>query len=344
MIARALPVKLLVTTREERNRMMPRTNAFAWIAGITLVFCCAVAGAQPWPARPVRIVVPYAPGGTIDIIARQLGEELFRSLGRPLIVENRAGAGGVVGTEYVARQPADGYTILLTTVSHTLTPSLQKLAFDAEHDFVPVIHIADSPQVLFRHPSFPAHSLHQLIRLAGSKPGSLSYAHGGPGSPANIAAELLKSMARIDMVAIPYKGAGPVVTDVMAGQVALGIGSLPAVQAFLKAGRLHAIGVSTKQRTKSLPQVPTFEEQGVRGYEFNTWFGFLAGRGTPPAIVDRLAETTDLILRRPEVRDSFSNQGADPVGGGPGEFDRLLKAEFARWPMALHNAGIKGDR
>lgn len=299
--------------------------------------------AQSWPAKPVRIIVPYAPGGTIDIIARQLGEELHRSLGRPFLVENRAGAGGVVGTEFAAKQPPDGYAVLLTTVSHTLTPSLQKLSFDPENDFVPVIHIADSPQVLFRHPSFPAHTLRQLIQLAKTRPGSLSYAHGGNGSPANIAAELLKSMAKIDMVAVPYKGAGPVVTEVMAGQVVLGIASLPAVQAFLSAGRLHAIGVSTKERTKSLPQVPTFEEQGVAGYEFNTWFGFLAPKGTPFDIVVRFADSVDQILRRPEVKNSFAKQGADPVGGKPEGFGRLLKSEFARWPEALRRAGIKGD-
>lgn len=299
--------------------------------------------AQSWPAKPVRIIVPYAPGGTIDIIARQLGEELHRSLGRPFLVENRAGAGGVVGTEFAAKQPPDGYAVLLTTVSHTLTPSLQKLSFDPENDFVPVIHIADSPQVLFRHPSFPAHTLRQLIQLAKTRPGSLSYAHGGNGSPANIAAELLKSMAKIDMVAVPYKGAGPVVTEVMAGQVVLGIASLPAVQAFLSAGRLHAIGVSTKERTKSLPQVPTFEEQGVAGYEFNTWFGFLAPKGTPFDIVVRFADSVDQILRRPEVKNSFAKQGADPIGGKPEGFGRLLKSEFARWPEALRRAGIKGD-
>lgn len=309
-----------------------------------LALCGAMAGAQTWPAKPVRIIVPYAPGGTIDIIARQLGEELFRALGRPFVIENRAGAGGVVGTEYVAKQAADGYAVLLTTVSHTLTPSLQKLAFDAENDFVPVIHIADSPQVLFRHPSFPARTLRELILLARAKPGSLSYAHGGNGSPANIAAELLKSMAQIDVVAVPYKGAGPVVTEVMAGQVVLGVVSLPAVQAFLAAGRLNAIGVSTKQRTKSLPDVPTFEEQGVRGYEFNTWFGFLAPKGTSADIVGRLADATDRILKRPEVKDSLARQGAEPVGGKPEDFERVLKAEFARWPDALRKAGIKGDQ
>ena len=310
--------------------------------GAALV-CGGRANAQSWPAKPVRIVVPYAPGGTIDIIARQLGEELHRSLGRPFVVENRAGAGGVVGTEYAAKQPPDGYAVLLTTVSHTLTPTLQKLSFDPENDFVPVIHIADSPQVLFRHPSFPAHTLRQLIQLAKARPGTLSYAHGGNGSPANIAAELLKSMARIDMVAVPYKGAGPVVTEVMAGQVVLGIASLPAVQAFLSAGRLHALGVSTRQRTKSLPQVPTFEEQGIAGYEFNTWFGFLAPKGTPADIVGRFADSVDQILRRPDVSAMFAKQGADPVGGKPEDLGRLLKSEFARWPEALRKAGIKGE-
>lgn len=323
--------------------MISTRTAGAMLAA-ALALCGAMAGAQTWPAKPVRIIVPYAPGGTIDIIARQLGEELFRALGRPFVIENRAGAGGVVGTEYVAKQAADGYAVLLTTVSHTLTPSLQKLAFDAENDFVPVIHIADSPQVLFRHPSFPARTLRELILLARAKPGSLSYAHGGNGSPANIAAELLKSMAQIDVVAVPYKGAGPVVTEVMAGQVVLGVVSLPAVQAFLAAGRLNAIGVSTKQRTKSLPDVPTFEEQGVRGYEFNTWFGFLAPKGTSADIVGRLADATDRILKRPEVKDSLARQGAEPVGGKPEDFERVLKAEFARWPDALRKAGIKGDQ
>ena len=150
-------------------------------------------------------------------------------------------------------------------------------------------------------------------------------------------------MAQIDMVAVPYKGAGPVVTEVMAGQVVLGVVSLPAVQSFLAAGRLYAIGVSTKQRTKSLPDVPTFEEQGVRGYEFNTWFGFLAPKGTPADVVGRLADATDRILRRPEISDSLARQGADPVGGKPEDFDRLLKAEFALWPAALRKAGIRGD-
>lgn len=324
--------------------MISLRAASSWVAAVTLAFGCAAAMAQTWPAKPVHIIVPYAPGGTIDILARQLGDELYRALGSPFIVENRAGAGGAVATQYAAKQPADGYTILFTTVSHTLTPSLQKLAFDAENDFVPVIHVADSPQVLFRNPSFPVHTLHELIEVARSKPGSLNYAHGGNGSPANIAAELLKSMANIDIVAIPYKGAGPVVVDVMGGQVSLGIVSLPTVAPFLKAGKLYALGVSTRQRATSLPDVPTFAEEGVSGYDFDTWFGLLAPKGTPPEIVSRLAEATDKVLRSPKIKAAFAEQGADPIGGKPEDFERLLKAEFARWPAALRNAGIKGDK
>ena len=291
----------------------------------------------------MRIIVNYAPGGNSDIFARLLAEELRRLLDRPFLVENRAGAGGIVGTEFAAKQPPDGYAVLLATVSHTLTPSLQKLSFDPENDFVPVIHIANSPQVLFRHPSLSAHTLRQLIQLAKDRPGSLNYGHPGNGSPGNIAAELLKSMAKIDMVAVPYKGAGPAVAEVMAGQVMLGMAGLPAVLALLNAGHLQAIGVSTKERSKMLPQVPTFEEQGVAAYEFNTWFGLLAPKGTPSAIVGRFAERVDEILRRPEVRDSFAKQAAEAVGGKPEDFGRLLKSEFARWPEALRRAGIKGN-
>lgn len=322
--------------------MVPR-RLLLWLAAALLCGASVPTPAQQWPTRPIKIVVPYAPGGTIDIIARELSVGLAGSLGQPVIVENRAGAGGVVGTEYVAKQAPDGYTVLLTTVSHTLTPSLQKLSFDAENDFLPVIHIADSAQVLFKNPSFPANTLSEVIKLAKAKPGTLNYAHGGNGSPANIAAELLKSMAGVDIVAIPYKGAGPVVVEVLAGHVMLGIGSQPAVQSFLSSGRLIALGVSTKRRSLSLPDVPTFAEQGVQGYEFNTWFGFLVPQSTPREIVKRLADATDALLRRPDVKASLSKQGADPVGGGPEALDRLLKAEFRRWPEELKAAGIKAE-
>jgi tripartite-type tricarboxylate transporter receptor subunit TctC len=319
-----------------------RQTPFRFFA--VLLWCLSSpALAQPWPSKPIKIVVPYAPGGTIDIVARQLSEELGRVLGQPVFVENKAGAGGVVGTEYVARQPADGYIVLLTTVSHTLTPSLQKLSFDAENDFSPVIHISDSAQVLFKNPSFSPNTLRELIQLAKNKPGVLSYAHGGVGSPANIAAELLKSMAGVDIVGVPYKGAGPVVMAVLANDVSLGIVSQPAVQEFLSAGRLVALGVSTKNRSLSLPNVPTFSEEGVEGYEFNTWFGFLVAKGTPPDIIARLDEATNRVLEKPNIREMMIKQGADPVGGSPEALARLLKAEFRRWPKELKAAGIKGE-
>jgi tripartite-type tricarboxylate transporter receptor subunit TctC len=321
--------------------MSPKTM-IRWATAALLAVASPFAGAQQWPEKPVRIIVPYAPGGTIDIIARQLGDELSRSLGQPFVVENKAGAGGIVGTEYVANQPADGHIFILTTVSHTLTPSMAKLSFDPRSAFVPVVHIADSPQVLFRNPSFDAKTLPQLIKAAREKPGRLNYAHGGNGSPANISAELLKSMAGIDILGVPFKGAGPVVTAVMSGQVELGIASLPAVSSFISAGRVQPIGVSTKARTGSLPDVPTFAEQGIQGYEFNTWFGFLAPQGTSRAVVGRLAQATNEILRKPEMREKLMSQGADPVGGTPEQLGSLLKAEFARWPEALARAKIKG--
>lgn len=314
-----------------------------WMGGAVALLASAAgpgARAQAWPARPIKLVVPYAPGGTIDIIARRLSDELAHTLGQAVVVENHAGAGGVIGTEYVLKQPADGYTLLLTTVSHTLTPSLQKLSFDPENDFVPVVHIADSAQVLFKNPSFAPKTLRELIRLAKETPGALNYAHGGNGSPANIAAELLKAKAGINIVAVPYKGAGPVVSEVLAGHVRIGITSQPAVQAQLASGALVALGVSTSRRSQSLPDVPTFAEQGVAGYEFDTWFGFLMAKGTPSAVIARIAEATNAALRRPDIKDSLARQGADPVGGTPEEFGRLLKREFQRWPRELKEAGI----
>jgi tripartite-type tricarboxylate transporter receptor subunit TctC len=329
-------------TADMKNRKAIRFTRRAWLGSAAALLGCAssMSWAQAWPSRPIKLIVPYAPGGTIDIIARRLSEELARAFGQPVVVENHAGAGGVLGTEYVLSQPADGYTILLTTVSHTLTPSLQKLPFDAEADFVPVIHIADSAQVLFKNRSFAPKTMRELIQLAKQTPGTLNYAHGGNGSPANIAAELLKAKAGVDIVAIPYKGAGPVVSEVLAGHVRIGVTSQPAVQAQLASGQLIALGVSTSHRSQSLPDVPTFAEQGVAGYEFNTWFGFLVAKGTPPEIVTRLAQATDAALRRPDVKESLTAQGADPAGGTPEEFDRLLKQEFRRWPRELKEAGI----
>lgn len=312
---------------------------------VAILLCClgAPALAEQWPSRAIKIVVPYAPGGTIDIVARQLSKELTLSLGQPVFVDNKAGAGGTVGTEYVARQPADGYTVLLTTVSHTLTPSLQKLSFDAENAFLPVIHISNSAQVLFKSPSFPASALKEVIQLAKKKPGALTYAHGGFGSPANIAAELLKAMAGVDIVGVPYRGAGPVMTAVLGNDVSLGIASQPAVQSFISAGTVVALGVSTKSRSQSLPDIPTFAEQGITGYEFNTWFGFLVANGTRADIIRRLAEATDRALQKTDVKEMMIRDGSDPVGGGPEEFDLLLKAEFRRWPKELKAAGITGE-
>jgi tripartite-type tricarboxylate transporter receptor subunit TctC len=295
---------------------------------------------RAWPTKPIHVIVPYAPGGTIDIIARLLSDKISRALRQPVVVENRAGAGGIIGTEYVARQPADGYTILLTTVSHTLTPSLQKLSFDPKASFAPIVHIADSPQVLFKNPSFPAQTLGELIKMAHEHPGKFNYAHGGNGSPANIAMELLKSSARMNIVAVPFKGAGPVVTDVVGGQIGLGICSLPAVQAFISSGKVVPLGVSTAHRTASLPDVPTFAQQGAQGYEFNTWFAFLAPNGTPKDAIQRLADATNEALKDPDMRENLRKQGADPVGGTPEELGDLLRAEFARWPKELRAAGV----
>ncbi|NYT38731.1 Bug family tripartite tricarboxylate transporter substrate binding protein [Allopusillimonas soli] len=313
-----------------------------YIAAVVMaLFTTSAASQESWPSSPVRIVVPYAPGGSIDILARQLSNALSEILNATFVVENKSGAAGAIGTQYVASQPADGYTFLFTTVSHTLAPSLRDLPFDPQKDFVAVINVADSPQVLIRNPSLKVETLQELINMAKSQPGKLSYGHSGHGAPANIAMELLKSKADIDILGIPYKGAGPVVTAVRANEVPLGMASLPAVASLLSSGQIAALGVSTPQRNKLIPQVPTFAESGVPGYNFNTWLGLVAKVGTPKEDMAKLVDATNEALANPKILKAFTSQGFDTVGGTSKDFELMLNDEFARWPALLKEAGIE---
>jgi len=306
--------------------------------------CCALvalpAYAQDYPRRPVRLIVPFPPGGGNDIVARAVAQELGKSLGQQLVVDNRAGAGGAIGAELAARSPADGYTLFLGGVgSHVVNPSLQaKLAYDPIRDFAPVTLIASAPSVLVVNPSLQATSVAEFTALAKANPGKLNYASNGNGSSAQLAAVLYESMAGVRMVHVPYNGVAPALVDLMSGEVQLMFGTLVAILPHIKAGRLRALAVTGRNRTALLPEVP---ESGLPGYEAGSWYGILAPAGTPSAIVARLNAEINNAIRQPEVRERLAAEGAEVIGGTPGDFASHIKAELSRMGKLMREAGIR---
>jgi tripartite-type tricarboxylate transporter receptor subunit TctC len=299
--------------------------------------------AQDYPRRPVRLIVPFPPGGGNDIVARAVAQELGKSLGQQLVVDNRAGAGGAIGAELAARSPADGYTLFLGGVgSHVVNPSLHaKLSYDPIRDFAPVTLIASAPSVLVVNPSLQATSVAEFTALAKASPGKLNYASNGNGSSAQLAAVLYESMAGVRMVHVPYKGVAPALVDLMSGEVQLMFGTLVAILPHIKAGRLRALAVTGRNRSALLPEVPTLAESGLPGYEAGSWYGILAPAGTPGAIVARLNAEINAAIRQPEVRERLAAEGAEVLGGTPGDFASHIKAELSRMGKLMREAGIR---
>jgi len=317
-----------------------------WLAPLSVALALATGTAvgQGYPTKPIRFVVPYPPGGGTDVVARILNEPLATELGQPIIIENRGGAAGNVGTDIAAKSPADGYTVLFTLSSHTINPKLyDKLPFDVEKDFVPISLAAMIPQILVVHPSVPANSVKELIALAKAQPGKLNYASVGTGSPGHIAGELFKLRTGIDIVHIPYKGGGPAVTDTIGGQVQLLFVSMPAAWQFVKAGRLKAIAVTSARRSATAPEVPTFLESGVPDFVVDSWYGALAPAKVPPAIVARLNAAFVKVLDLPQVKEKLMAQGAEAAASTPAEFDRVIKDELAKWEYVIRAANIKPE-
>jgi tripartite-type tricarboxylate transporter receptor subunit TctC len=312
-----------------------------------LIAGCAIgigsqALAQDFPTRPIRFVVPYPPGGGTDIIARIVQPKLSEALGQTIVIENRGGAGGAVGTEAAARSAPDGYTFLFTLSSHTINPLLYKLNYDVERDFVPVSMIVSVPQLIAAHPDAPARTLKEMVAAARARPGFLAFASVGNGTPSHIAGELLKLKAGIDMVHIPYKGGGPAVTDTVAGQVPFLFVTAPAALSQVRAGRLRALAVTTQKRSAAAPEIPTVAEAlGMPDYEVDSWYAMFAPAKTPPAIVARMQKEAARAVRLPEARQKLLEQGADAVGGTSEELDRVVKGELKRWAEVIRNAGIK---
>lgn len=300
------------------------------------------ARAQDYPSKPVRIVVPFAPGGPNEIVARLVATGLSSAMGQQFIVENRPGAGGNIGTDHVAKSAPDGYTLLSAGPgSLVINPLMGPVPYDAARDFAPVSLMATAPNALVVNPGVAAKSVRELIALARARPGQLNYASGGAGSSPHLAAALFVSMAGVDIAHVPYKGTGPAVTDLLGGQVQMAVLGIPTVLPHIRSGRLRPLAVTGKRRSPELPEVPTVDEAGVAGYEMTPWYGLLAPAGTPRDIVARLGSETAKVLHDPEMKEKLSAQGAEPAGGTPEEFAAVLRTETARWTPVVRSLGAK---
>lgn len=303
------------------------------------------AAAQGYPAKPVRIVVGFAVGGVTDIVARVVGQKLGESFAQQFVVDNRPGAGTAIASEIVAKATPDGHTLLMMGASYAVNAGIaKKLAFDPIQDFAPVILVASAPQVLVATLSLPVKSISELIEVARAKPGQLNFASSGSGSTSHLAGELLKSMANINLTHVPYKGgAAAMMTDVVSGRMPLMFFSLPGALPQIKAGRVRGLGVTSARRSAVAPDVPTFAESGIAGYEASSWTGLLAPAATPKAVVEKLNAATHRVLRSADVMDMLTRQGADPLGSTPGEFGRYLKAEITKWKQLIAASGAQID-
>jgi len=317
-----------------------------WLSGAALVLAAFAAGtsfSQTYPAKPVRIVAPFAPGGGTDFIARLVAQKLTDRLGQQVIVENKPGAGGNLGAEFAVKSAPDGYTLLLIAGSYTVNPSIYKLSFDPVNDISPIVQLSQGPFVVAVHPSVPAKTLRELIDYARKEPDKLSYASAGSGSITHLASELFLDMAKIKMVHVPYKGTGPALNDTIAGNTQLIFGSVATSLQFIKSGRLRGLAVTTPQRIAAAPELPTVTEAGVPGYQVVLWHGLVGPKGLPAAVVERLNRAANDALKSKDVEDLLATDGVAPAGGSPEQFRALIKADIARWSGVVKQANIKAD-
>ena len=301
------------------------------------------AAAQTYPNRPVRIVAPFPAGGGLDLVSRALGQRLSTALGQSIIIDNRSGADGMIGTEQVAKAAPDGYTLLISSTGPmVINPALNlKMPYDTLRNFAPITLVVVQPLCLVVHPSLPVKSVKELIALAKAKPGQLNYGSGGIGNGAHLAGEIFRTITSIDIVHVPYKGAAPAVVDLLAGQVQMMLNSIPVMLPFIKSAKLRALAVGADKRMAILPEVPTMRESGIAKFDANSWYGFFAPAGTPKEIVSRLNYESAKILRSQEMRDFMSPQGAEAIGDSPEEFSAHIRSELAKWAQAVKTAGVR---
>ena len=315
------------------------------LVALMLAAFASTANAQAWPAKPIKWIVPFAPGGTTDILARTIGEKLARALGQPVIIENKPGAGGGVGAEFTAKAPPDGYTIMGGTIStHAINASLYKsLPYDPVKDFVPITLIVRLPNMLVVNPDVPAKNVAELIALLKANPAKYTFASSGNGTSQHLSGELFKAMAGVEMQHIPYKGSPPALQDVVSGQVTMTFDNITTAWPLAKAGKLRALAVTTAKRASIAPDVPTLAESGLPGYEVGSWQGVFAPAGTPPEIVKRLNAEIVKIINLPDVKEKLLGLGAEPVGNTPEEFAVLVKAEIVKWADVVKKSGASID-
>jgi tripartite-type tricarboxylate transporter receptor subunit TctC len=319
-----------------------------WMQAAFIGLCLAVLGsgsasAESYPDKPVRIIVPFAPGGGSDFIARFVAQRLGDGLKEPVIVENRPGAGGLVGVELGIKAPADGYTLMLIASSYTVNPAVYHVKFDPVEDITPIIQLSRGPLLAVANPSLPVKSLKDLIALAKSKPGTINFASSGQGSIIHLATEMFDSMAGIKMTHVPYKGTGPALADTMAGQTQVFFSSTASALPQVQAGKLRALAVTTTKRLPALPEVPTVEESGVPGYDVTLWHGLIGPKGLPAGVVDRLNREANAVLKIPQTAEQLKGDGVAPAGGTPAEFRAQIEKELKVWARVAKEAGVKAE-
>ncbi|RKJ97128.1 Bug family tripartite tricarboxylate transporter substrate binding protein [Alicycliphilus denitrificans] len=314
-------------------------------AALVLPIASVVQADTAWPGKPIKWVVPFPPGGAMDVIARTLGDQAARELGQPFVIENRPGAGGNIGADYVAKQPADGYTIMITSIGMATNKALYaKLSYDPVKDFTPISLLAVVPNVLVVNTAkSPDRSVKDVVARARREPGKLTYASAGNGTSIHLAGEVFASMAGVNLMHVPYKGSSPAVTDMLGGQVDLMFDSITSARPHIQSGKLRALGVTTSKRSSALPDVPTIAEAGVPGYEVSPWFAVFAPAGTPAGVVDRLNRVLNAAMQQPDIRRKLEGVGAEPIGTTPQELAAHLNKELDRWGALIKARGIRMD-
>jgi len=327
------------------TRGLPQLIAAVALVGIAIDANAQATATSPghgWPSKAIRYIVPFPPGGATDILARSVADKLGPALGQPVVVENKPGAAGNVGTEFVARATPDGYTILMVTVAQSISDSLYaKLGYSLTRDLVPVALVALVPNVMVVNPSVPAHTVKEFISYAKANPGKINFASSGSGTSIHMSGELFKMLTGVDMVHVPYKGSALALTDLISGQVSVMFDNLPPSMPHIRSGKLRALAVTTAKRYPGLPDLPTLSEAGVTGYESSAWFGVMAPANTPPEIVARLNNEVNRIMTLPDVKERFDQQGAIPSPGTPEDFAAHIQSEIAKWAAVVKASGAK---